>query len=382
MSIIVQKFGGTSLNTPEKREKVLAKVIAAKEKGNDVVVVVSAMGRKGEPYATDTLLELLLQVGPNPSGRIKDLLVSCGEVIAASVMAHTLEQRGYKATALTGFQAGIITDDDFTKADIKRVETDHIKGRLAEGNIVFVAGFQGITEQGEITTLGRGGSDTSALALGGALGAKETIIYTDVPGVAWTDPRLVPGAPFLSAIGFGPMYTLARAGAKVIHLRAVKAAMDFDCPFFVRSTFQEDEGTLVGPKGESYNGIIGLTVLNDVTLIKLPEVTESARKLAVDEEFCKEDSSSCCLVTDAPLTAAELEKLQGTATDGLALITMVWDSEQEIGLGQFTNLLQEQGIDLIDSFTVPSGGSYLVTTAQSARAIRCLYNYSQKRLIS
>ena len=119
MSIIVQKFGGTSVNTPEKREQVLAKVIAAKEEGNDVVVVVSAMGRKGEAYATDTLLDLLLQVGPEPAGPLKDLLVSCGEIISASVMAHSLAQKGYKTVALTGFQAGIITDNDFTNADIK-----------------------------------------------------------------------------------------------------------------------------------------------------------------------------------------------------------------------------------------------------------------------
>lgn len=378
MSIVVLKFGGTSVNTAEKRDKVIAKIIAAKEKGHQVVVVVSAMGRKGEPYATDTLLDLLSQIGPNPAESTKDLLVSCGEIISACVMAHALEQRGHKAVALTGFQAGIITDDNYTKADIKRVETDYLRKKLQEGKIVIVAGFQGITEQGEITTLGRGGSDTTALALGGALGAQEAVIYTDVPGVAWTDPRLVPGAPFLSTIGFQPMYTLARAGAKVIHLRAVKAAMDFACPFYIRSTFQEEEGTLIGQDGESFNGIYGLAVLNEVTLVKLPEVSDSARKLAVDELFCKEDGSGYSLVTAAPLSANELERIQGTATDGLALITMVWDSEKQIDAEQFITLLHGQGIELVDTFAVPCGGSYLVPAAQSDRAIRCLYNYSQR----
>lgn len=331
MSIIVQKFGGTSVNTPEKREQVLAKVIAAKEEGNDVVVVVSAMGRKGEAYATDTLLDLLLQVGPEPAGPLKDLLVSCGEIISASVMAHSLAQKGYKTVALTGFQAGIITDNDFTNADIKRVETDYIKRKLQEGNIVFVAGFQGITEQGEITTLGRGGSDTTALALGGALGADKTIIYTDVPGVAWTDPRLVPEVPFLKTIGFEPMYTLAKAGAKVVHLRAVKAAMDFDCPFYIRSTFQDGEGTLVGPMGEDYNGIYGLAVSND------------------------------------------------GIREGFSLITIVWSSESKHNSERFLALLKGQGIAVEDTSPVSNGASYLVSVEQTTKAVQCLYDFSLEK---
>jgi aspartate kinase len=214
MPLVVQKYGGTSVNSLEKRQKVLERITAARDDGNDVVVVVSAMGRKGEPYATDTFLDLLQEIGPGPTGRNKDLLASCGEVISACLVAHALKVRGYAAEAMTGFQAGIVTDGVFTNAEAVRVDPQKIRKSLLQGNIVVAAGFQGVTEDLEITTLGRGGSDTTALLLGGALGADLVEIYTDVPGVAFTDPRLVPGVPFLKSIDFTSMYTLARAGAK------------------------------------------------------------------------------------------------------------------------------------------------------------------------
>jgi len=381
LSIVVQKFGGTSVNTPEKREKVLDKIIAAKEKGHDVVVVVSAMGRKGEPYATDTLLDLLVQVGSEPAKNTKDLLASCGEIITTCIMAQAVEQRGYKALPMTGFQAGIITDDNFTNAEVIRVETANIKNKLNQGYIVIVAGFQGITERMEITTLGRGGSDTTALALGGALGAAEVIIYTDVPGVAFTDPRLIPTAPFLKAIGFSPMYTLARAGAKVIHLRAVKAAINFSCPFYIRSTFTEDLGTLVGQPGESFNGIFGLAVCKDMSLVRLQKIwpRDQVKKLAVDELFYKEDSAECWLAVQGDPCATQLGEYQCLVTKNLALITIAWDEGNQLTIGEISQLLQKQGIQIAESFEFPGGGSWLIPEEQNVKALQALYDYALGR---
>ena len=243
MAIIVQKFGGTSVNTVEKRERVLDKIISAKEKGYDVVVVVSAMGRKGEPYATDTFLDMLTEIGPAVQPRTMDLLASCGEIISTCLVAHALERRGYKAVPLTGFQAGIRTDRNFTNAEICRIDTTRIVKSLEDGWIVVVAGFQGISEDFDITTLGRGGSDTTAIALGGALGAELVEIYTDVPGVAFIDPRVIPDTPYLKSIDFYPLHVLARAGAKVVHHRAVQTAITYNTPFLVRSTFSNEVGT-------------------------------------------------------------------------------------------------------------------------------------------
>lgn len=377
MAIVVQKFGGTSVNTAEKREKVLNKVIIEKNKGHDVVVVISAMGRKGEPYATDTLLDLLKQIGPNPLPQTKDLLVSCGEIISACVKAHSLEQRGYKAVAMTGFQAGIITDNNFTNANIKRINTERIKRKLEEGFIVIVAGFQGITEAGEITTLGRGGSDTTALALGGALGAQETIIYTDVPGVAFVDPHLIPASPFMNSIDFASMYILARAGAKVIHLRAVKTALDFQCPFYVRSSFQDGKGTLIGPKGETYNGIYGLAVLRDVALLKLPsqKADQDVRKLAVDEMFIKEEAGGLSLVLPAEQLEA-VKPAEGSVTEGVELITMVWDPQSGLTAGKFGTLLEQNGIPVLETFVMPAGASWLVPAVAAFQALQVLFAYA------
>lgn len=379
MAIVVQKFGGTSVNTPEKREKVLDRIVAAKKSGHDVVVVVSAMGRQGEPYATDTFLDLLTQVGPNASQQTKDLLTSCGEIITTCIMAHAMELRGYKAIAMTGFQAGIITDDNFTNAEVIRVETANILSKLNEGYIAIVAGFQGVTEKMEITTLGRGGSDTTALALGGALGAAEVIIYTDVPGVAFTDPRLIPTAPFMKTIDFNPMYTLARAGAKVIHLRAVKAAINFNCPFYIRSTFTEDEGTLVGQPGESFNGVYGLSVLKDISLIMIQDQMQGRmiKKLAVDELFYKEDSTGCSLAVPNALINPEVKKLQCSVTGELELITMAWSVESNLTSDKVRLLLEQQGINVVECFGFAEGGSWLIPTAQSAQALAILFAYSR-----
>jgi aspartate kinase len=245
MDLIVQKFGGTSLQGEQSRRHVLRHISREHEAGNSLVVVVSAMGRSGEAYATDSLLELIRQNGNALPAREKDLLLSCGEVIAAATLCSLLIAEGIPSVVLTGGQAGIITDARFGAARIVDIKTDKLNQHLAEGLVVIVTGFQGMTPDGEMTTLGRGGSDTSATALGAALNASIVDIYTDVDGILTADPRWVSNARPLTAVSYEEICNMAQNGAKVIHPRAVEIAMKAGVPVRVRSTFSEGKGTLV-----------------------------------------------------------------------------------------------------------------------------------------
>ncbi|MGE5582701.1 MAG: aspartate kinase [Bacillota bacterium] len=257
MRIIVQKFGGTSVATSEGRNKAVAKIIQAKEEGFSVVVVVSAMGRQGEPYATDTLIQLAKGIDKDVAPRELDLLISCGEIISTVVMAQTLEKNGNPAVALSGGQAGIITDNHFGEAQIVGINPENILRHLGEGKIVVVAGFQGITAGGDITTLGRGGSDTTATALGSALEAEVVEIYTDVDGVMTVDPRIIPEAKILRELTYQEICEMANNGAKVVHPRAVAIARDKKVPLKVKSTFSDDGGTLIS-EGKASRVITGI----------------------------------------------------------------------------------------------------------------------------
>lgn len=245
MDLIVQKFGGTSLSDEQSRRHVLRHIIREREAGNSLVVVVSAMGRSGEPYATDSLLNLVLRNGNALPARERDLLLSCGELISASVLCSLLNAEDIPSVALTGGQAGIMTDDRFGSARIADIKTERVHKHLSDGLVVVVTGFQGMTSEGEITTLGRGGSDTSATALGAALSAKVVDIYTDVDGILTADPRWVSNARPLPAVSYEEICNMAQNGAKVIHPRAVEIAMKAGIPVRVRSTFSDGEGTLV-----------------------------------------------------------------------------------------------------------------------------------------
>lgn len=245
MRLIVQKFGGSSLATASLRQKVVRHIKQAQEKGYALVVVVSALGRKGDPYATDTLLDFLAQTAPALPARETDLLLSCGECIAAAVVAAELQQAGCSAVALAGWQAGIVTDEHFGRAEIKRVKKENILRRLQQNKIAVVAGFQGITEEGEITTLGRGGSDITAVALGAALEAEFVEIYSDVAAVMTADPRLVPEAKPITHVGYQEILQMAQEGAKVIHPRAVDIAMQYNLPLVLKKTGDDGEGTVV-----------------------------------------------------------------------------------------------------------------------------------------
>ncbi|MBO8142345.1 MAG: aspartate kinase [Firmicutes bacterium] len=244
MKILVQKFGGTSVVTAGLRRQAVERILEARRAGFAVVVVVSAMGRAGDPYATDTLLGLL-DGGSEDDPRERDLLLACGEIIACVVLAHAIRGQGCPAVALTGREAGIVTDNQFGNARILRVEPEPLLGHLEAGRVAVVAGFQGATADGQVTTLGRGGSDTTAAALGAALRAESVDIYTDVEGVYTADPRLVPDAVRLERVSYREIVEMAHLGARVVHPRAVEIAMEGRVPLRIRSTASNGPGTLV-----------------------------------------------------------------------------------------------------------------------------------------
>ncbi len=268
MNIIVQKFGGTSVRHEESRRQAASHVKQAVELGYKVVVVVSAMGRKGDPYATDTLLNLIEL--PLSSKREQDLLLSCGETISAVVFANKLNELQLSAVALTGAQAGFRTNDEFTNARITTMDCELLKAYLKSHDVVVVAGFQGVTESGDVATLGRGGSDTSATALGAALGAEWIDIFTDVAGVMTADPRIVKEARPLTEMTYTEICHMAYQGAKVIHPRAVEIAMQAHIPIHIRSTYSGERGTTVSERTDISDRIItGIAHIAGVTQIKV-----------------------------------------------------------------------------------------------------------------
>src|SRR5690625_1824525 len=248
MEDVIQKFGGTSVKDRKTRQHALNHVNKDVNDGFRVVVVVSAMGRMGEPYATDTLLSLVQYPNTHLQKREIDMLMSCGEVISSIVFVNELNEAGIKSAALSGAQAGILTTNDYTNARINKVNTTLLLDYFKEYDVLVVAGFQGADEKGNVTTLGRGGSDTSAVALGAALNAKYVDIFTDVNGIKTADPVIVKDAETLKVMTYNEIVHLAYQGTKVIHPRAVEIAMQEKIPIRVRSTYSNDEGTLVTSK--------------------------------------------------------------------------------------------------------------------------------------
>ena len=241
MALIVQKYGGTSVGTPERIKNVAARVARFKAAGHQLVVVVSAMS--GE---TDRLIKLAKQVQPDPDPREFDVVVSTGEQVTIGLLCMALLERGVRARSYTGGQVSILTDSAHTKARIKKIDEDRMRADLADGRLVVVAGFQGVDAEGNVTTLGRGGSDTTAVALAAALKADECQIYTDVDGVYTTDPRIVPEARRLKTITFEEMLEMASLGSKVLQIRSVEFAGKYRVKLRVLSSFEEEgEGTLI-----------------------------------------------------------------------------------------------------------------------------------------
>ena len=263
--VIVQKFGGTSVADTNKIKNVAKTVIREKENGNDVVVVVSAMG-----HTTDYLVKMAGELSSNPSCREMDMLLSTGEGVSIALLAMAIQSAGYEAVSFNATQIGIMTEKIHSKARIVDIKTEKLRTNLNAGKIIVVAGFQGVTADGEITTLGRGGSDTSAVALAAALNAERCDIYTDVEGVYTTDPRVVPNASRLEQISYEEMLELAHAGANVLHPRSVETAKQFSVPLRVRSSFKLDNlGTLIlgVEKMEIYKPVAGVAA--DLSQIRI-----------------------------------------------------------------------------------------------------------------
>lgn len=276
MKIIVQKFGGTSVRDENGRKHAEGHIVKAIADGYKVVVVVSAMGRKGDPYATDTLLSLIGGNQSKTSKRETDLLMSCGETISSVIFANMLLESGINAVALTGAQAGFRTNNDHNNAKIMEMKCDRLLRELEDADVVVVAGFQGAAKNGDITTIGRGGSDTSAAALGAALNAEWIDIFTDVEGIMTADPRIAENARPLSVVTYTEVCNMAYQGAKVIHPRAVEIAMQSKIPIRIRSTYSNNLGTLVTTINKENRGsdikertVTGIAHVSNVTQIKV-----------------------------------------------------------------------------------------------------------------
>ncbi|AAM24604.1 MAG TPA: aspartate kinase [Caldanaerobacter subterraneus] len=319
MKILVQKFGGTSVSSEEKREKAVSKVIEAVKNGYNVVVVVSAMGRNGDPYATDTLINMAKSIYSDIPKRELDLIMNCGEIISSVLFAATLSNKGYKAKALTGGQAGIITDDNFGNAEVINVDPSRILEVLREGIIPVVAGFQGITQKGELTTLGRGGSDTTAALLGVALKAEAVEIYTDVDGIMTADPRIVSTAHIIDKISYNEVFQFAEQGAKVVHPRAVEIAMRGNIPLIIKNTMSDSGGTIITNYSDAYDSIYevdklvtGIANMNNRVQITI-ESTENVQDIF---EKIGEEKISIDLISIFPdkqvftISEADFEKLR------------------------------------------------------------------------
>lgn len=399
MRIIVQKFGGTSLATAAYRERVADRVASARQRQLVPVVVVSAMGRAGDPYATDTLIELARSVDPDIPQRELDLLISCGETISSAIMGATLRRRGEPAVVLTGRQAGIVTDCSFGNARILRVEPEAVLRHIERGHLCVVAGFQGASESGDLTTLGRGGSDTTAAALAVALRAELVEIYTDVEGVKTADPRIVPEARTLRVVSYEEIFQMAHQGAKVVHPRAVELAMRANVPVRVRSTFEDGDGTLITHYFEASEGwsgsgaagrvITGVTHLAGVSLIEVQADGAADANVRVFKPLAEAGISVDLInvspgrrsftvpTTDAPSARARLEAegFTVTTTDSCAKVSIVGSGMHGLPgvMAMVSEALAEQGIEILQTADSHVTISCLVRRADMERAVKALH---------
>ncbi|CAM4239590.1 aspartate kinase [Paenibacillus tarimensis] len=393
MAILVQKFGGTSLATEEARQHVIEHIKRERAKGYQIAVVVSAMGRKGSPYATDTLLSL---VTGSQSAREQDFLMACGEMISAAVLCSLLESEGIPAVALTGGQAGIRTDNQYGHARITRIDPAAMIRHLDQGRVVVVTGFQGMTDDGEITTLGRGGSDTSATAIGAALHAEMVDIYTDVEGILTADPKVVENARPLESVSYNEICNMARQGAKVIHPRAVEVAAQSNIPIRVRSTFSDLEGTLVSSRQTSHvqdvndRPVTGIAHVAPVTQITVSNTEgQSDVQLGVFQAMAKHDISvdfinvtpSGAVYTvfdsEADRAVAVLEKLgyQPAAIRDCAKVSVIGGGMNGVPgvMARIVEALTDEGISIMQSADSNSTIWVLVRQADMIAAIRALH---------
>lgn len=361
MPTVVFKFGGTSVNSAEKRERIIE--LSSREilKGNSVVCVVSAMGRSGDPYATDTLLSLL------PSGReadanVSDLLVGCGETISACVLADCFKTRGLKVFPMTALQAGIRTNGKFGDARITDIDTKMMRQKLKEGYVVIVTGFQGYSETNELTTLGRGGSDTSAIAVGGALGACKVVIYSDVPGIAQADPRVIPTAKFLKTMDFNSMLFLAAMGAKVLHPNAIRTAIKYKMPFEAKDISRDEGSTLIGFTGEAVGGLFGMTIAKNA------KVYDAQDNAAGDVKLTDEDGNAV-LLTDVDGKNKLLKEYKGHY-----FLVACCDNSGRLTPPMISDILAKEGYQAAAAFIEGGKAVWAIPEEKAADAMKTVFS--------
>ncbi|PTP49625.1 aspartate kinase [Vibrio splendidus] len=374
MPLIVQKFGGTSVGSIERIHHVAEKIIEAKNEGNQIVVVVSAMS--GE---TNRLVNLATQVDSVPNARELDVLLTAGEQVSMALLAMTLHKLGYEATSMTGYQAKIHTDSNHNNAAIERIDTAPIQALLDDDQIVIVAGFQGVNAKGDITTLGRGGSDTTAVALAGALQAKECQIYTDVDGVYSCDPRVVKQSKKLDTLDFPSMEEMARRGAKVLHLPCVQHAWRHNVPLRVLSSFEEGEGTLIAGN-DCLNDIAGIAIQRDMVRIEclnqdLPSLMSHCQLLGIEVCSVIEETERAALIIkqdiSAKLKLVFAEKIRNS--EQVSLLTVVGSRTQEIVVSSH-GLLSEGEIDVQHHLLQQQSLTLVISPTQVDMAANILHN--------
>jgi len=326
-SIMVMKFGGTSIQTEESCRHVIKHIRRNFESGKKVVAVVSAMGRKGDPYATDTLISLLKDVGEPVNPADLDSVMSIGERLSSAYFSHLLTVNKMPAAAFTGGQAGILTNNNPGNAEILEINTSRIRKALNEGKITVVAGFQGVTSDGDVRTLGRGGSDTSAVALGSSLGAEVVEVYSDVDGIANCDPRQIPEAVFMDSVSVTQILSMADEGSKVIHPRAVKASLKTKTNIVVRNTFNEKSGTIIFHNApDQQSDQVALAHRDELALIEFDKKTDAVKTVP---ELIRLDDKKFLLKNDVYLNSRVkvLQKNFGTIKkeDDWATISVVFD---------------------------------------------------------
>ncbi|CDU06067.1 putative aspartate kinase [Vibrio coralliirubri] len=374
MPLIVQKFGGTSVGSIERIHHVAEKIIEAKNEGNQIVVVVSAMS--GE---TNRLVNLATQVDSVPNARELDVLLTAGEQVSMALLAMTLHKLGYEATSMTGYQAKIHTDSNHNNAAIERIDTAPIQALLDDNRIVIVAGFQGFNAKGDITTLGRGGSDTTAVALAGALQAKECQIYTDVDGVYSCDPRVVKQSQKLDTLDFPSMEEMARRGAKVLHLPCVQHAWQHNVPLRVLSSFEQGEGTLIAGN-QCLNDIAGIAIQRDMVRIEclnedLPSFISHCQLLGIEVCSVIEETERAALIIkqdiSAKLKLVFAEKIRNS--EQVSLLTVVGSRTQEIVVSSH-GLLSEGEIDVQHHLLQQQSLTLVISPTQVDMAANILHN--------
>lgn len=387
--IVVQKFGGRSVGTAEARRLAAERVREAVESGARPVVVVSAIGRMGEPYATDTLLAHLREIDEStpPEGREQDLLMACGEIISTVIMSQTLRAAGLKAVALTGAQAGIITDHCHGDAQILEIEPAAILRELEQGaDAVVVAGFQGATREGAVTTLGRGGSDTTASALAAALSADRVEIYTHVDGVMTADPELVPGARTLDVVSYDEVAYMAHQGAKVLHPRAAEIAMKHQIPLWVKTSFERRPGTMVAPlkdtgpaAARSVTGVAAIHGLTYYTLTGLPPAQRAALEHQVYSDLGRR-GIAMYLNSVGPQTSSFLVAAQAEATVDALLLERghTYQAERDCAMVSLValNMWEQPGFLLSIAEALNKAGIELLQMADSDKSVSCLVRRS------